>query len=144
MRGSIFKSAMTRRGRTGCCGWGKGGGVLVFCCCVQSAISLMKWSKVQGEIAMDGNFRKRGHGCPFFPPRSAGQSLTISLVKSDWKPQQKTRTPPPFPQPQQPVRPRRVMALLKMDPLPFQYPLMPTPYFSSSALLLQKDRASIH
>ena len=34
------------------------GGEPVFCCCVQSVISLMKWSKIQGGIAMDGNFRK--------------------------------------------------------------------------------------
>ena len=26
--------------------------------------------KSLGEIAMDGNFRKKGHGCPFFSTRS--------------------------------------------------------------------------
>ena len=30
----------------------------VFCCCVQSVMSLMKWPKIQVGIAMDGNFRK--------------------------------------------------------------------------------------
>jgi len=49
----------------------------------------MKWLKIQGEIAMDGNFRKKGHGCLFFPTRSACPCLPISLVKSDWKLQQK-------------------------------------------------------
>ncbi len=29
----------------------------VFCCCVQSAISLMKWPKTKGDIATDGNKR---------------------------------------------------------------------------------------
>ena len=32
----------------------------VFCCCVQSAISLMKWPKTKGEIATDGNVIKLG------------------------------------------------------------------------------------
>jgi len=49
------------------------------------AISLMKWSKAKGEIAMDGNFRKKGHGCPFFPTRSARKDIPISLVKSGKK-----------------------------------------------------------
>ena len=37
----------------------------VFVRCVQSAISFMKWSKTQGKIAMDGNFRKRKAWMPF-------------------------------------------------------------------------------
>lgn len=31
----------------------------IFCCCLQSVISLMKWPMTQGNIAMDGNVRKR-------------------------------------------------------------------------------------
>ena len=85
------RRTQTTRGRGR--GWeGRG----VFGCCVQSAILLMKWSKPQGKIAMDGNFRKRGHGCPSFPPRSVPQCPPISLVKYDWKPQPKT---PSFPAP---------------------------------------------
>ncbi len=47
---------------------GTGAGVVagagIFYCCVQSAILLIKWSKPQGKIAMDGNFRKLWAGCP--------------------------------------------------------------------------------
>ena len=47
---------------------GRGRGFLR--CCFWSAISLMKWSNTQEEIATDGNFRKHRAGCPLFPPRS--------------------------------------------------------------------------
>ena len=70
----------------------------VFCCCVQSVISLMKWSKIQGELpwmAISGSLR---HGCRLLPTRSVRYHISISLVKSDWKLQQKTGSPPaPFP-----------------------------------------------
>ncbi len=59
-------------------------------------ISLMKWTKAQGKIAMDGNFRKEGHGCRFLPPRSVPQYFPISLVKSDGKLQQKMPSPQPI------------------------------------------------
>ena len=29
----------------------------------------MEWSTIQGKTAMDGGFRKHGHGCPLLPPR---------------------------------------------------------------------------
>ena len=68
-----------------------GGGI--FCCCVQSVISLMKWSitrrklprrAILGSIGMDA-----------VASGSSGSTiLPISLVKSDWKLQQKIPLPP--------------------------------------------------
>ena len=43
----------------------------------------------QSETARDGGFRERRTGCPLLPARPAGCHLPISLVKSDWKLQQK-------------------------------------------------------
>ena len=104
---------------------GKGlAGSWFFCCCFQSAISLMKWSKMQGDIAMDGNVRKQRHGCRLLPTRSAGYHISISLVKSDWKLQQKTEAPPaPFPAAPPPFvsvslrLPRRLEKLEKLIPV---------------------------
>ncbi len=73
---TIFTNAMAagRRG-TERPGAGKGAaGAGLFCCYVQSVISLMKWSKTQGEIATDGNFRKCRARMPFI---SAPAGLTI-------------------------------------------------------------------
>lgn len=36
-------------------GWGRTEGDNIFRCCFPLVISLMKWSKTQREIAMDGN-----------------------------------------------------------------------------------------
>ncbi|NBI91112.1 hypothetical protein D3Z45_11185 [Lachnospiraceae bacterium] len=36
----------------------------------------------QGKTAMDGGFRKHGHGCPLLPPRPHPTLFPISLVKS--------------------------------------------------------------
>ena len=46
----------------------------------------------------DGGFRKRRTGCPLLPARPVEYHISISLVKSDWKLQQKTAPPrqPPF------------------------------------------------
>ena len=43
-------------------GWREGGTErgTVFCCCVQSVISLMKWSITQRKIAREGNVIKLG------------------------------------------------------------------------------------
>ncbi len=72
-------------------GWREGGTErgTVFCCCAQSVISLMKWSITQRKIAREGDFRKRRTGCPLLPARPVEYHISISLVKSDWKPQQK-------------------------------------------------------
>ena len=81
-------------------GWREGGTErgTVFCCCAQSVISLMKWSITQRKIAREGDFRKRRTGCPLLPARPVEYHISISLVKSDWKLQQKTAPPrqPPF------------------------------------------------
>ena len=81
-------------------GWREGGTErgTVFCCCAQSVISLMKWSITQRKIAREGDFRKRRTGCPLLPARPVEYHISISLVKSDWKLQQKTALPrqPPF------------------------------------------------
>ncbi len=105
-------------------GWREGGTErgTVFCCCAQSVISLMKWSEVKGEIATDGNFRKQRHGSRLLPTRSAGYHISISLVKSDWKLQQKTALPrqPPF-RSSRPCFALSARALIKIDfrdPLP--------------------------
>jgi hypothetical protein len=42
------------------------------------------------KIAREGDFRKRRTGCPLLPARPVEYHISISLVKSDWKLQQKT------------------------------------------------------
>ena len=49
----------------------------------------------QSENARDGGFRERRTGCPLLPARPVGYYISISLVKSDWKPRQKTVPRPP-------------------------------------------------
>ncbi|NBI90652.1 hypothetical protein D3Z45_08640 [Lachnospiraceae bacterium] len=44
----------------------------------------------QGKTAMDGGFRKHGHGCPQLPPRQSPTPISISLVKSAFNLSRKT------------------------------------------------------
>ena len=60
-------------------------------------------------MAISGSLR---HGCRLLPTRSVRYHISISLVKSDWKPQQKTGPlPVPFPAAAFPS----AMALIKID-----------------------------
>ena len=67
-------------------------GGLVFCCCVQSVISLMKWSITRANPP-----GRAGSGSIGMDAVASGSfgfiALSISLVKSDWKLQQKTSPP---------------------------------------------------
>ena len=88
----------------------------------RTVISLMKWSITQRKIAREGDFRKRRTGCPLLPARPVEYHISISLVKSDWKLQQKTALPrqPPF-QSSRPCFALSARALIKIDfrdPLP--------------------------
>ncbi len=96
-------------------GWREGGteSGTVFCCCAQSVISLMKWSITQRKIAREGDFRKRRTGCPLLPARPVEYHISISLVKSDWKLQQKTvplSVSPSRQSPFQPPKPRLALS----------------------------------
>ena len=52
----------------------------------------MKWVHTQGKTAMDGGFKKHGHGCPLLLTRPHPTPLPISLVKSVFYPSRKTDT----------------------------------------------------
>ena len=61
----------------------------------------------------DGGFRKRRTGCPLLPARPVEYHISISLVKSDWKLQQKTvplSVPPSRQPPFQPPKPRLALS----------------------------------
>ncbi len=66
------------------------------------------------KIAKEGDFRKRRTGCPLLPARPVGYHIPISLVKSDWKLQQKIVPRPRFSQPRPHFVPS-VEALIKID-----------------------------
>lgn len=51
----------------------------------------MKWSNTQGKTAMDGGFKKHGHGCPLLLTRPLPTSSSISLVKSAFSLSRKTK-----------------------------------------------------
>ena len=63
------------------------------------AISYFTYEMVnnQSETAREGGFRERRTGCPLLPARPVECHTSISLVKSDWKLQQKTIPPHPPP-----------------------------------------------
>ncbi|MDE7015289.1 MAG: hypothetical protein K2P19_11550, partial [Kineothrix sp.] len=47
---------------------------------------------IQGKTAMDGGFRKHGHGCPLLLTRPHPTPLPISLVKSAFYLSRKTES----------------------------------------------------
>ncbi len=77
-----------------------------------------------GKNRMEAVFRKHRTGCPLLPARSVAYILPISLVKSDWKPQQKHHRPAspfPFRPIHSPAAPFHLPAL--SSPIPFSGPI---------------------